>query len=185
MLCARSSRTRSPTLRSSAHRPLPVLTPVAATVSETTKSHHACSAERTDQVSYSGDQARVGVCNHSKRSHNVSPFFAAVLHRRMHRTLSAGPQARFGEAARWIGAAALASDSNVRATESPKSSARNERPQPTGNIEPPCRQSSRLQLGGPTQFVFKGLLALRRRMMITNRAVNLAQATVNGREITK
>src|SRR6266581_4644608 len=31
---------------------------------------------------------------------------AAVLHRRMHRTLSAGPQARFGEGARWTGAAA-------------------------------------------------------------------------------
>src|SRR6267154_2959038 len=73
MLCARSSRTRSFTLRSSAERPLPVLTPVAATVSETTKSHHACSAERADQVTYSGDQARVGACNYSKRSHNASP----------------------------------------------------------------------------------------------------------------
>ena len=31
---------------------------------------------------------------------------AEVLHRRVHRTLSAGPQARFGESARWIGAAA-------------------------------------------------------------------------------
>ena len=30
----------------------------------------------------------------------------AVLHHRMHRTLSAGPQARFGEGARWTGAAA-------------------------------------------------------------------------------
>src|SRR5258708_6472209 len=73
MLCARFPRTRSFTLRSSADRPLPVLTPVAATVSETTKSHHASSTERTDQVTYSGDQARVGVCDYGKRSHNVSP----------------------------------------------------------------------------------------------------------------
>ena len=98
MLCARFPRTQSFTLRSSAHRPLPLLTPVAATVSETSKPHHACSAERTDQVTYGGDQAHVGVSNHGKRSHNVSPFFAAVLHRRMHRTLSVGPQERIGRA---------------------------------------------------------------------------------------
>ena len=73
MLCARSSRTRPPTLRSSAHRPFPLLTPVAATATETSKPHHACSAKRADQVTYRGDQDRVGVCNFSKRSHNVSP----------------------------------------------------------------------------------------------------------------
>jgi hypothetical protein len=95
MLCARSSRTRAPTLRSSAHRPLPVLTPVAATVSETTKSHHACSAERADQVTYGGDQARVAVCKYGKRSHKVSPCWG-ILHRRMHRTLS-GAASAFGE----------------------------------------------------------------------------------------
>src|SRR5258708_27955538 len=106
MLCARFPGTRSSTLRSSAHRPFPVLTPVAATATETSQPHHACSAERTDQVTYSRDQAHVGVSNYGKRSHNVSPFFAAVLHRRMHRTLSAGPQARFGEGRRWTGVAA-------------------------------------------------------------------------------
>ena len=73
MLCARFSRTRSFTLRSSTDRPLPVLTPVAATVSQTTKSHHACSAERADQVTYSGDPVRAGACNYSKRRHIVSP----------------------------------------------------------------------------------------------------------------
>ena len=66
MLFARFPRTRSFTLRSSADRPLPLLTPIAATVSETSKSHHACSAERTDQVTDSGDQARVAVCNYGK-----------------------------------------------------------------------------------------------------------------------
>ena len=53
MLGARFPRTRSSTLRSSADRALPLLTPVAATVPETSKSHHACSAERADQVTYS------------------------------------------------------------------------------------------------------------------------------------
>src|SRR5713226_8717314 len=119
MLCARFPRTRSFTLFSRAPCPLPLLTPVAATVTETSKPHHACSAERTDQVTYSRDQAHVGVSNYGKRSHNVSPFFAAVLHRRMHRTLSAGPQARFGEGARWTGVRPLASDSHLSATELP------------------------------------------------------------------
>src|SRR5712671_3346373 len=79
MLCARFPRARSFTLRSSADRPLPVLTPVAATVSETTKFQHACSAEWADQITYSGDQARVGVSNYSKRSHNVSPYCGGSL----------------------------------------------------------------------------------------------------------
>ena len=94
MLCARSSRTRSPSRRSSADRQFPLLTPVAAAVSETTKSHHACSAERTDQVTYGGDQARV-VVSYCKRTHNVPPV-VAVLHRRMHRPL-AGAASAFGE----------------------------------------------------------------------------------------
>jgi hypothetical protein len=105
ILCARFTRALSFTPRSSAHCPLPLLTPVAATVTETSKPDHPCSAERTDQVTYSGDQTHVGVSNYGKRSHNVSPFFATVLHRQMHRTVSAGPQARFGEGA-GIGAAA-------------------------------------------------------------------------------
>src|SRR5579864_8679086 len=96
MLCARFPRTRSSTLRSSADRALPLLTPVAAAVSETSKSHHACSVERADQVTYGGDQARVAVCNYGKRSHNVSPFLAAVLHHRMHRTLSGAASAFWG-----------------------------------------------------------------------------------------
>jgi hypothetical protein len=74
MLCARYPRKWSFTLRSSAHRPLPLLTPIAATVTETSKPHHACSAERTDQVTYSRDQAHVAVSNYGKRSHDVSPF---------------------------------------------------------------------------------------------------------------
>jgi hypothetical protein len=73
MLCARSSRTTSPTLRFSGHRPLPLLMPIAATVSEASKFHHACSAEGTDKVTYGGDQARTAVCNYGKRSHKVSP----------------------------------------------------------------------------------------------------------------
>src|SRR5260370_17562579 len=72
MLCARFPRTRSSTLRSSADRALPLLTPVAATVAETSEPHHACSAEWTDQVTYSGDQAHVGASNHGKRRHNFS-----------------------------------------------------------------------------------------------------------------
>src|SRR5260370_18737885 len=72
MLCARFPRTRSSTLRSSADRALPLLTPVAATVAETSEPHHACSAEWPDQVTYSGDQAHVGASNHVKRSHNFS-----------------------------------------------------------------------------------------------------------------
>ena len=115
MLCARFPM-RSFTLRSSADRPLPVLTPVGATVSETTKSHHACSAERADQVTYSGDQARVAVCNLGKRSHNVSPCCGGS-HRRMHRTSCAGPQEPLEGVGQ--GLRPLASDSNVRATESP------------------------------------------------------------------
>jgi len=90
MLCARFPTTRSFTLRSSAHRPFPVLTPVAATATETSKPHHACSAKRADQVTYSRDQAHVGVSNHGKRSHNVSPFFAAVFHRRNAQNLRRG-----------------------------------------------------------------------------------------------
>jgi hypothetical protein len=74
MLCGGFSTRRYSTLRSRANDPLPLPTPIAATVSETTKSHHACSAERTDQVTYSGDQGHVGVSNHGKRSHNGSPF---------------------------------------------------------------------------------------------------------------
>ena len=42
-----------------------------------------------------------------------------VLHHRMHRTLSAGPEARFWGGARWKGPRPLASDSNLRATVSP------------------------------------------------------------------
>jgi len=34
------------------------------------------------------------------------PFLRRFFTARMHRTLSAGPQARFGEGARWTGAAA-------------------------------------------------------------------------------
>jgi len=73
MLCARFPRKRSFTLRSSAHCPLPLVTPVAATATETSKPHHACSAERTDQVTYIGDQAHVDVSSYRKRSHNVPP----------------------------------------------------------------------------------------------------------------
>src|ERR1700686_3701304 len=98
MPCARFPRTRPFTLRSSAHCPLPLLTPVAATVTETSKPHHACSAERTDQVTYSRDQAHVGVSNYGKRSHNFSPFFVPVLHRRMHRTFSGGRRRVLGRA---------------------------------------------------------------------------------------
>ena len=73
MFCARSSRTRRSSVGSTADRPLPFLTPVAATLTETSKSHHACSAERTDQVTYRGDETRFGVCSYGKRSHKVSP----------------------------------------------------------------------------------------------------------------
>jgi len=89
MFCTRSPRTRYSTLRSSTDRALPLLTPVTATVSETSKFHHACSAERTDQVTYSGDQARVAVCNYDKRSHKVPPYCGGCR-RRMHRSVSAG-----------------------------------------------------------------------------------------------
>jgi len=105
MLCARFPRTRSFTLRSSPRCPLPFRTPVAATVTETAKPHHACSAERTDQVAYSGDQAHVGVSNYGKRSHNVSPCCGGSSPPNA-QNLSAGPQARFGESALGIGAAA-------------------------------------------------------------------------------
>ena len=43
----------------------------------------------------------------------------AVLHRRMHRTLSEEPEARFGRAPGGQGLRPLASDLNARATESP------------------------------------------------------------------
>ena len=70
-------------------------------MTETSELHHACSAERTDQVTYRRDQAHVGVSNYGQRSHIVFPFLPAVLQRRIHRTLSAGPQGRFEEGARW------------------------------------------------------------------------------------
>ena len=38
---------------------------------------------------------------------------------------------------------------------------------------------------GVVRLAFEGLLTPERRMMITNRAVNLAQATINVRELTK
>jgi len=50
----------------------------------------------------------------------IMPLPALVApHHRMHRTLSAGPQTRFGQGARWIGLRPLASDSNMGATVSP------------------------------------------------------------------
>jgi hypothetical protein len=52
-------------------RSVPLLTPIAATVSKTPKSQHACSAERTDEVTYRGDQTRLGVRNYGNRSHMV------------------------------------------------------------------------------------------------------------------
>jgi hypothetical protein len=123
MLCARSSRTLSSTLRSDADCPLPLLPPVVATVSETTKCHHARPAERADEVTYGGDEARGAVCNYCKRSHNVSPY-VAILHRRMHRTLS-GAASAFGEECSLDGLRPLASDSSMRATEWPKFLTRN------------------------------------------------------------
>jgi len=75
----------------------------------------------------------------------------AVLHPRMHRTLSAGPQVRFGGGARGTGLRPLASDSNVRATESP-----NALPLLTAKSELPCGQSSHLEVQvGLTKWVFR------------------------------
>jgi len=96
MLCAGFPRTQSFTLRSSADRPLPLLMPVAATVSETTKSHHACSAERADQITYSEDQARVGIVTTASEA-IISLPVVAVLHRRMH-NLKRGAVGAF-----WVG----------------------------------------------------------------------------------
>jgi hypothetical protein len=77
----------------------------------------------------------------------------AVLHRRMHRTLS-GAAGAFG--GHWIGAAAPASDSSMRATESPDALLGMNPYQLTGNIEPLVSPSSHLELlGRPTQFAFK------------------------------
>src|SRR5258708_33496112 len=95
MLCARFPRTRSSTLRSSADRALPLLTPVAATVAETSEPHHACSAEWTDQVTYSGDQAHVGASNHGKRSHNFSLLWRCLFPRRQ-QTQNAGGRGELG-----------------------------------------------------------------------------------------
>jgi hypothetical protein len=64
----------------------------------------------------------------------------------MHKTLSAGPQARFEEGAQGQGLRPLASDSNVRATELPNALLGKERSQLRGNIELPSSQSSHLEL---------------------------------------
>ena len=81
----------------------------------------------------------------------------AVLHRRMHRTLSKGPQARLGRGARLIGLRPLASDSSMRATESPNALLGTNTSQLTGNIEPPCGQSSHPEVQvGLTKWVFRG-----------------------------
>jgi len=44
----------------------------------------------------------------------ISLPVVAVLHRRMHRTLSAGPQERFGEGAHWKGLRPRASDADMK-----------------------------------------------------------------------
>lgn len=119
MLCARFPRMRSFTLRSSAHRPLPLLTPVAATVTETSKPHHACSTERADQVTYSRDQARVRVSNFGKRSHNVSPGCGSSHRPNAQRTLGGGRRRVLERAPAGQEPRPLASDSYLRATESP------------------------------------------------------------------
>src|SRR5882672_10280209 len=118
MLLARFPRTQSFTLRSSAHRPFPVLTPVAATATETSKPHHAGSAERTDQVTYSGDQAHVDVSNCGKRSHNLSPCCGGSSPPNAQNPRR-GAAGAFWEGPGGQGLRPLASDSNVRATESP------------------------------------------------------------------
>jgi hypothetical protein len=55
--CARSLGTKRFALRSNGECALPLLTPVSATGSKTPKSHHACAAERADEITYSGNQA--------------------------------------------------------------------------------------------------------------------------------
>ena len=74
----------------------------------------------------------------------------AVLHRRMHRTLSAGPQARFGEGCPVDRAAAPCSDSSMTATESPNALLGTNTSQLTGNIEPQVRSLFSLGPSGKT-----------------------------------
>jgi len=89
----------------SVHCPLPLLTPVAATVTETSKPHHACSPERTDQVPYSGDRAHTDVYKCGKRSHNISPYCGGSSPPNAQNP-KRGAAGRFGESACGIGAAA-------------------------------------------------------------------------------
>src|SRR5258706_14302990 len=102
MLCARSSRTRSPALRSSADRSLPLLTPVAATVSETSKS--IMLAPHSGQTRLRIAEIKLELVFVTTASEAIKSLPAvAVLHRQMHRTLS-GAAGAFG--GHWIGAAA-------------------------------------------------------------------------------
>jgi hypothetical protein len=55
--CARSLRTKRFALRSNGECALPLPAPVGAAGSKTPKSHHACAAERADEITYSGNQA--------------------------------------------------------------------------------------------------------------------------------
>src|ERR1700758_856043 len=86
------------------------------------------------------------------------PFLAAILRRRMHRTLRVGPLARFG-GRRGQGLRPLAPDSHLRATASPKADDDNKSCSELGSGQRPTLQRSVGDSTGQSVIV----LTLRRR----------------------